>query len=855
MFRFAIIAFALAGCGKDNGPKSGSNPVDLTQILGAGEVRAGVVTDENALFGGISAEGGAGDFKIYNDRIQFVIQGKREGDYYVQSGGMVVDADIVRPPGQPGRDIADEWGVMFGFGRLLEPTKIEVIRDGTMGGPAVIRVTGDEVPLRLIEGALELPGFVEMYGLTMTTEYRLYPDSWLMEVHSSVTANDGPVERLAIGDIIMGGPEAAQTWSQGIGMGEETGDPRLWSGYVGKRNDVAIALVAGLDDPMSAAGVELFSSLVDLVLGFGADADLEEGDTLSSVRFYGVGPDLATISDAALAAHGIETESAAGTVTAPDGPVAGARVNILVDNTPYTVAFTNSEGAFSAEVPAGSTHSALAVGRGEGIFVDHPDGAAPHSPYSAPPVADLSLQALADGAEPVPWAQGRGFASAADPLTLSEPAKLTVAVADGLPFTVQLRFTEADPEVDEALIPDRTSGYAAAGWSRDGAVTLLAEPGTYDLVVHRGMRYEIHLETVDLVGGSELAITADLGAAYDHSGWLLGDPHSHASPSGDGEITMEDRLTVAAGNGIQVHFGTDHDHIADYRPLVGALGLSTVLATVVSDEVSPPFRGHMNIYPVEPLSDRGNNGAFGWWYEPIVDTAGMFEDLRARHGDDFIIQSNHPTDSGLASSAQWSAGIIGVADRWSTDFQAVEVLNAGSLEGLEFFLDVIARGQHATAVGVSDSHSHFSGGVGFNGTFIDFGTDDPAAYTDEALRDAMWGQRTIATRGPFLDLSVKPGSTVSGGTAVDVEARSPSWIVVDRLELFQDGLLVDTIPSSSGQFLLDPMSDASFTIVATGDTPMQPVYSRTPWATTSPIYVDVDGGGWTPPLPPLTVVP
>jgi len=849
-----VVLALLAGCGKDkDGGGSAPTPIDLTQVLGAGEVRVGMVTDESALFGGISAEGRAGDYKIYNDRVQFVIQGKRVGDYYVQTGGMVVDADIVRPEGQPGRDITDEWGVMFGFGRMLEPTEIEVIRDGLHGGPAVIRVTGEEVPLHLIEGALELPGFIAMYGLTMTTEYRLYPDSWLMEVHSSVTATDGPVERLAIGDIIMGGPEAAQTWTQGIGMGEENGDARMWSGYVGKRNDVAIALVAAPDEPMSADGVELFSSLVDLVLGFGETVDLADGDTLSSVRYYGVGPDLATISDAALEAHGVDPETVEGTVTAPDGPVAGARVNILVDGAPYTLAFTDSDGTFAANVPAGANYTTQAVGRGEGLFADHPVGSAPHSPYAAPPVAAQSLDALANGAPPIPWAQGRGFAAAGDPLALAEPATLTVTAPDGLPFAVQVRFTEADPVVDEALVPERTSGYASIGWSRDGSLTLLAEPGTYDLVVHRGLRYEVHQETVDLVGGSVVSVSADLGTAYEHDGWLLGDPHTHASPSGDGEITMEDRVTVAAASGIQIHFGTDHDHVADYRPVVEALGLSHLLASVVSDEVSPPFRGHMNIYPIEPLANMANNGAFGWWYEPIVDTAGMFEDLRARHGSDFIIQSNHPTDSGLASSAQWSVGLIAEPSRWSTDFQAVEVLNAGSTDGLEFYLDIIARGHDATAVGVSDSHGHTSGGVGFNGTFINMGTNDPAAYSDDALVDAFRAKRTIATRGPYLELSVAPGSTVSGGSTVDVEARSPSWIVVDRLELFQDGLLVETLQGTNGQFLLDPMSDASFTIVAAGDTPMQPLYSRTPWAMSSPIYVDVGGDGWTPPLPPLTL--
>jgi len=850
-----ILASVLLGaCGPASSPpRSADTPLDLTAVLGAGEVRAGRVTDEDALFGGIAAEGRAGDFKIYNDRVQFVIQGMRDGDFYVETPGMVVDADIVRPSGQPGRDIVDEWGAMFGFGRLLDPTAIEVVRDGTSGGPAVIRVTGVEAPLALIEGALELPGFVQLYGLVLTTEYRLYPDRWLLEVHSTATAGATEVPGLAIGDIIMGGPEVAQTWSQGIGMGPENGDERIWTGYVGKRNDISVALIAGVDAPMSASGVELLSSLVDLVLGFGESVDLAPGASLTSVRYYGVAPDLATLSDAALSIHGVETESLSGTVQASDGPVPGARVNVLVDGSPYTVAFTDNDGSFGAAIPRDSEASAHAVGRGAGVFADHPEGAAPHSPYSSAPVAQEALQALTAGAVPVPWAQARGVGSATDPLRLGTPAALTVSVDDGLPFAVQVRFLEPDPPVDPTLIPERVHGLAASGWSRDGTLTLLAEPGTYDVLVHRGLRYELHQEVVTLTAGGEVGLSAELGEAYPHPGWLLADPHSHASPSGDAEITMEDRVTVAAANGLQLHFGTDHDHVADYRPVVDALGLSGVLASVVSDEVSPPFRGHLNLYPIAPLPHLGNQGAFAWWREPIVDTQGMLEGLRARHGDDFIIQSNHPLDSGLASAADWSPGQIGIPDRWATDFQAVEVLNAGDLDGLDFFQDLVSRGHVVAAVGVSDSHSHFGGGVGMNGTFVDLGIDDPSRYSDDALREAFWNQRTIATRGPFLDLSVKPGSTVSGGTRVDVEARSPSWIAVDRIELYKEGVLVDTRAGVTGQFLLDPISDASYTVVATGDQAMLPLSADTPWAMSSPIYVDVDGEGWTAPLPPLAV--
>ena len=90
------------------------------------EARTGQITDENALFSGISAEGRVGDWKIYNNRVQFIVQGDRPGDYYVDYPGVVVDADVVREADEVGQEFIDEWTSVVGLGRLLKPDTITV---------------------------------------------------------------------------------------------------------------------------------------------------------------------------------------------------------------------------------------------------------------------------------------------------------------------------------------------------------------------------------------------------------------------------------------------------------------------------------------------------------------------------------------------------------------------------------------------------------------------------------------------------------------------------------------------------------------------------------------------------------
>jgi hypothetical protein len=77
-------------------------------------------------------------------------------------------------------------------------------------------------------------------------------------------------------------------------------------------------------------------------------------------------------------------------------------------------------------------------------------------------------------------------------------------------------------------------------------------------------------------------------------------------------------------------------------------------------------------------------------------------------------------------------------------------------------------------------------------------------------------------------------------------------VIVDQLELLRDGTVVETVAGTKATFDLSPEVDAWYTVRATGQTDMGPVYSgQTPWAMTNAIYVDLDGEGWTPPLPPL----
>lgn len=846
-----ILALALLGCHKTPNETAAPEPVDLVSPLPADEARAGKITDEAALFGGIGAEGQIGDYKIYNDRAQFILQGMRDGSHYIPDGGVIVDADIVRPAGALGRDVVDEWVPMYGLGRLMTPTAIEVLAQGGPGEAAVVRVTGDEIAMGLIEGAFESPGMIPHLGLQVETTYTLPPGSPLMEVTTVVRAGDEPAT-LAVADLILGGPEVSSPWSETLGfMGENLGDYR-WTAYVEDSNQLTVGLFAAPSAHFNDSAYSLIASMAKMVVGAGPSVTIAPGESYSYTRYYGAARDLATLTDATLALGNEAVEMQEGTVTAPDAPVAGARIHVTVDGTPFSLAITDDSGHFAVNTPAGAAVSVLAEGRGRGIFSDLGEGYGPYSPYAAEPVRAATLAALTAGAPAYPHAMGRGTATPEAPLTLKEAGVLVLSEDQGRPFEARLSFVGGDPDgaAPGHLAQSRPHGRAALAWSRGNPVTLTLEPGTYKVILHRGPAAELVQGEVTVTAGEETVFSADLPSAFDHTGWLVADPHCHASPSPDGKVSMEERILTVAGVGVQAHFGTDHDHLADYRPLVTAMDLEAVTRSVVADEVSPPLRGHMNIYPVEPVPGAPNGGAWRWWTQIPESTEAEVDALRAAHGEDFILQSNHPTSVGVPLAAGWSPGQIENPNFWTERLQAIEVMNGGGRDDFEpVWWDLITRGYPVAPTGVSDSHSALGGDIGYSFTWLKAGVDAPKDLTDTKIRESFLALATQPSRGPFLELSVAPGSSVTAGSALTVTAHTASWYHIDRLRLLRDGVEVARVEGTQASFTLDTDADAVFAVMADGDTPMQPITSQLPWAMSGPYFADAGGDGWTAPLP------
>ena len=151
-------------------------------------------------------------------------------------------------------------------------------------------------------------------------------------------------------------------------------------------------------------------------------------------------------------------------------------------------------------------------------------------------------------------------------------------------------------------------------------------------------------------------------------------------------------------------------------------------------------------------------------------------------------------------------------------------------------------------------------GVGENLTWLPLARSPDGSLDNATLSRSLREGGTIVSRGPFLDVRVgddwAPGQTYEGAVSLDVDVRSASWVVVDTVDLLENGVVVESRPweGTPLRFSLAPDADAVYVVMAHGAERMAPVYpGQTPWAMCAAIKVDTAGDGWDPPLPDLTL--
>jgi hypothetical protein len=415
-------------------------------------------------------------------------------------------------------------------------------------------------------------------------------------------------------------------------------------------------------------------------------------------------------------------------------------------------------------------------------------------------------------------------------------------------------------------------------YTPDGRARLGLPPGEYTLHATRGFEYGRDTKTVTLGEGQTASVALAIRREVPTPGLVACDTHVHTSThSGHGDASLDERVVTVAGEGIELPIATDHDHLTDLGPAAERRGVRSYFTPVIGDEVTTRA-GHFNAFPF-PIEARPPDPRFATWPD-------VLRGIKAIPGERVVIL-NHPRDQHAGYRPFGPSVFHEVTGRHAQGnplgVNAVELVNSGALQSdlLGPFRDWFAllnRGEALAAVGASDSHDVTRFLVGQGRTYLAVPDDDPAQIDIAAACRALREGRALVSLGLLTDLTVanhfSVGDLASGlpdPVPVVVTVRGPSWVQVDRIELYANGTRIGDwriTPSTPAptpirhEYLLPrPAWDLHLVAIATGPgvsapywpiprpyQPTSPVWTPRVLGATNPIYLDGDGDGrWTSP--------
>ena len=488
----------------------------------------------------------------------------------------------------------------------------------------------------------------------------------------------------------------------------------------------------------------------------------------------------------------------------------------------------------------------------------------------------------------------------------SSPLRISMLPLSGVAFDIRdagnkdtpckVQFIGTGKTATPNLGPQNRAHGCVDQWhSETGKFKVALDPGTYRLVITRGIEHDHLVRAVKVKAGAFTPVVGTLKRSVDTRGWVSTDFHNHSTPSGDNQCGTNDRIINLAAEHIEFAPTTEHNRIYDWTPHIEQLGLAKHLSTVIGLELTGPGAGsHHNVFPLpKPQPFAQDGGAPVFQNDPRLNAISLQNFGGWNPGR--WVHVNHPN----LTEKFWDRNLDGQADGGFAGYEkyihALETQNylgndilatapwrlarRGTSESVrevrEFmWLQMLNQGHRIPAIAVADAHSVYGNGVGGWRTYVPSSTDAPAMIDPkEIIRHAKAG-RLMLTTGPFLQVTHRdagPGDTVTAkGRAVTlkVKVQCADWVDIDRVQILVNGRQApeynftrQSHPTFFGNgtvkferaIEVKLTEDSHLIVVAIGEqSTMKTGYGTSsyaglkPCAYINPIWVDVDDGGFKP---------
>jgi hypothetical protein len=347
-------------------------------------------------------------------------------------------------------------------------------------------------------------------------------------------------------------------------------------------------------------------------------------------RYFVVGTgDVASVVNSGFEAVGISKVRLSGQVTdGSGGPVKKARVVVVDDKSAVTVALSDGNGNFSADVSAGADEKDKLFGSGSYSVEVYKEGYFGAGLSKAGKCSGGSFNGQTKEVTGISCRLGSSGTVTAGVNVDGNPgpARLTIVGFDPSPI-----HTPGEPEdfgkyhdisIDErpygivdVLYIDPTGKIFPRGNPRMVSEnSFRLEPGEYEIFFTRGPEYSVDSQRITVAADGQAAAHGSLRKVVDTSGYVSGDFHVHGINSPDSPFRMESRIQAAMAEGLDVLVGTDHEYLTDYQSLSETLGYAPWLATLIGDEITPLAYGHMVAWPLVADPSKPDHGAYDYTY-------------------------------------------------------------------------------------------------------------------------------------------------------------------------------------------------------------------------------------------------
>ncbi len=378
--------------------------------------------------------------------------------------------------------------------------------------------------------------------------------------------------------------------------------------------------------------------------------------------------------------------------------------------------------------------------------------------------------------------------------------------------------------------------------------------GEVTLQAVRGPEYWPIDKSVTVKAGSTTEVLFELKRMIHMNalGWYSGTDHTHMNYGGNLHNTPENMMSMARAEDLNMigdKICNKDNRIFDWQYFTGAPSTLSTADRLLTfgEEYRPPFYGHINV-----------NNLTQHLISPFITG---YEQTG--------IDSLYPSNTDIFRIARAEGGIGGYVHPWSQDptktgYAVARGFPVDMALGTFEYLEVLAKASHFTntskvwhrALNCGYKITASAGEdsiLSLHSTYV-LGMSRVYAYlgsrlTWEGWLDAIRNGRTFVSNGPMIQFDVSghaPGGEIhlpAGGGTVEISGQLNSIVPVDKMEVYFNGAVVETIqPTAGGKegafHKRVPVARSGwFTFRAIGAEPRQPIDDVYVVAETSPVYV------------------